>query len=224
MPLSLKTTSAPVAEPVTLDQAKYQLNIDLTDTDNDTFITGLIPAARHYVEKKMKRSIFDRSMSYWLDAFPLPYMAGTHGRFRGPLTWFKHFNDINTIEVPQPGLVSVASITYLDDNMAMQTLDPSTYYVDVNSEPGRIRPMQGNIWPIANLYASNVVQINYVSGTWGDGVEVNNCPEDVMQAMMLLISHWYTNRDAAAVAVPRQIELGVESLLQGHVFEGGPNH
>ena len=53
---------------------------------------------------------------------------------------------------------------------------------------------------------------------------VNTCPEDVKQAMLLLISHWYTNRDAAATQVPKAIDMGVDALLADHIFEGGPNH
>jgi hypothetical protein len=218
MPLSYRETGSPAVEPVILTTAKAQLNIPVTFTDDDVLITGLIIAARNHCEKIMNRSIFNRSMSYFLDQFPLPYLLGNHGVFKGVFTIFKAYNDLNTIYVPQPGLVSVTSITYLDCNMVVQTLDPSTYYVDINSEPGRIRPMQGGVWPIANLYASNVVTVSYVSGTWGDGVTINTCPQDVIQAMLLLISYWYTNRDSAVQSPPQAIAMGVDALLSKHKF------
>lgn len=213
MPLSYKETSQPAIEPVSLPQAKSQLVVESAFTEDDSLIMGLIVAARNYVEKFMGRSIFNRNMSYYVDQFPLPFIFGSHGPFHGGFAWQNNYNRQIELRVPKPGLVSVSSITYLDASMTEQTLDASTYYVDVNSTPGRIRPTQGNIWPIANLYIPNAVTINYVSGTWGDGVEVNNCPQAICQAMLLLISYWYKNRDAADPAPPKAIEMGVESIL-----------
>jgi uncharacterized phiE125 gp8 family phage protein len=218
MPLSYRETSQPVVEPVTLAQAKVQLALPITFADDDSLITALIVAARNYVEKKMKRSIFNRTMEYYLDQFPLAWIFGNHGPFNGQFTYLNRYNRQIEIRLPQPGAVSVQSIIYFDSNMTEQTLDPSTYYVDVKSEPARIRPTQGNIWPIANLYTPNAVTIAFTSGTWGDGVTVNNCPQAVCQAMLLLISYWYFHRSSAETNPPKAIEDGVDALLSGYKF------
>jgi uncharacterized phiE125 gp8 family phage protein len=123
------------------------------------------------------------------------------------------------IRLPKPGCVAVQSITYIDLTGTTQTLDPSTYYVDVNSEPARIVPQPGLYWPYSQSYLPNSVCVTYTAGTYGDGVEVDNCPQTIKQAMMLLISFWYNHRDSAEAAPPKAIEFGVDALLAGENFD-----
>jgi hypothetical protein len=33
------------------------------------------------------------------------------------------------------------------------------------------------------------------------------------------VSHWYSNRDATATSVPKGIEMGVDALLLGEMFD-----
>jgi hypothetical protein len=98
-------------------------------------------------------------------------------------------------------------------------LDPSTYYVDVNSEPARIVPQPGLYWPYTQSYLPGSVKIMYTAGTFGDGVDVNTCPQTIIQAMLLLISYWYNHRDAAESNPPKTIEMGVDALLAGECFD-----
>ncbi|WP_145502061.1 head-tail connector protein [Yersinia similis] len=45
--------------------------------------------------------------------------------------------------------------------------------------------------------------------------------EDIDTAILLLIGHWYTNREAVLVGtISKQLELTVESLLQPHRIYG----
>jgi uncharacterized phiE125 gp8 family phage protein len=218
MPLSYKETSTPVVEPVSLDQAKAQLNVNSTFLDDDALITSMIVAARQLVEKKINRAVYDRTIALYLDFFPYPYF-GTTVNANDRHVLFGTFWHQLAIRLPKPSCVSVTSITYVDLTGTTQTLDPSTYYVDVNSEPARTVPLPGLYWPYSQSYLPNSVCVTYTAGTYGDGVTVDNCPQTIKQAMLLLISYWYQHRDAAELNVTKAIEFGVDALLSGEVFD-----
>ena len=57
---------------------------------------------------------------------------------------------------------------------------------------------------------------NYTGKSFSDGNE--EPPKTVKQAMLLLIAHWYTNREAvvAANVVPREVAITVRALLNQH--------
>jgi uncharacterized phiE125 gp8 family phage protein len=218
MPLSYKETAPPAAEPITLDQAKSQCALDAGFIDDDPLLTALITAARQYVEKLMHRAIFNRPMQLWLDHFPFPVYDGTiNPNDRHCL--YGYFWHALAIRLPKPACVSVESITYIALDGSTQTLDPSTYFVDVNAEPARIVPMPGMYWPYTQSWLPNSVCISYTAGTYGDGTDPTKCPQTIIQAMLLLISYWYNHRDSAESNPPKSIEMGVEALLAGEIFD-----
>jgi hypothetical protein len=165
MPLSYKDTSHPYAEPVTLEQAKAQLTVDAGFTADDPLITALITAARQYVEKLMNRAIFNRNMQLFLDFFPFPVYDGTvNPNDRHCL--YGYFWHALAIKLPRPCCLSVQSIKYIDLTGTLQTLDPATYFVDVNSEPARIVPQPGVYWPYTQSWLPDSVVISYTAGSY----------------------------------------------------------
>lgn len=214
--LSTQLITPPAAEPVTLDLAKQHLRVDFDD--DDTLIESYIAAAREYCEKVTRRAFFNQTWLRTLDYFPL---YGRIDATRNPSernswpygTWYW---DRVTITLPYPRLVSVTSITYLDNTGTEQTLPDNSYNMDATSTPGRIAPAQGMFWPILQNYIPGSVKITYVTGSYGDGVETNTCPKSIVQAMLLLIGHWYQNREAVAIASLKPVPLAVDSLLSIH--------
>jgi uncharacterized phiE125 gp8 family phage protein len=219
MPLSYKQLTQPIVEPCSLQVVKQQCVVDVGMTADDNLLTGLIIAARQLCEKKMQRCIFNRTMLLVRDFFPYPNFSSTVGGHRS-FPFFSRYWEQLSIKLPKPGCVSVTSITYIDQTGVTQTLDPSTYTVDVYSEPARIFPVNMIFWPwIFNTYVPASVQVTWVAGTYGDGVTINTCPQTIIQAILLLVSHWYSNRDATATSVPKGIEMGVDALLLGEMFD-----
>jgi hypothetical protein len=218
MPLSYKEQSGPAAEPLSLDEAKTQCAVDAAFAADDTLIQSLIVAARQHVEKITNRAIFNRSMKLWLDHFPYPDFSGTINPNDRHCLFGTMWHQL-AIKLPMPGCVSVDSITYIDLGGTTQTLDPSLYFADVNSEPARIVPKPGAYWPYSQSWLPNSVCVSYTAGTYGDGVSTNNCPETIRQAMRLLISYWYAHRDAAESQPPKEIDMGVQAVLAGEIFD-----
>jgi uncharacterized phiE125 gp8 family phage protein len=214
--LHTELITGPTAEPVSLVQAKQHLRVDFDDEDD--YITALITAARQYCEKVIRRAIFNQTWIRSLDYFPL---YGRMDATRSPAerdtfpygTWYW---DRVTITLPNPRLISVTSITYLDASGTVQTLASSGYNIDTISTPGRIAPAQGMFWPILQNYIPGSVKITYVAGSYGDGTEVNTCPQTIVQAMYLLIGHWYANREAVSALTMKAVPMAADALLSIH--------
>jgi uncharacterized phiE125 gp8 family phage protein len=206
---SVLDITTPAAEPVSLELAKQHLRVD--DDAEDALIQMWIMAARQYVEKVTRRAIFERDVVMTLDQFPLRWNESLNPIQTNrpiPHVW-EHFE----IKLPKPRCKAVKSITYQDVDGNPITLDPSTYRVDLNSQPARIVPAPGLCWPYIAVYIPGTIQVTYTAGSYGDGVDVNTCPQTIVAAMLLLIGHWFANREATAEKPPAPIALAVDSLL-----------
>lgn len=162
--MGLKLITAPVEEPLTINEVKEYLRIDGTDFDN--LLTSLIKSAREAAESFQNRVYITQTWELTLDYFPtLP------------------------LKFPKIPLQSVTSIKYFDINGIETTWDVSNYIVDSDSEPGRIAFSYGKSWPSVSLRPINAVKIQYIAG-YGDSTDV---PENVKLAMMVFIAHRFEN-------------------------------
>ena len=191
MILSLKT--APTSEPVSLSEAKAHLRVD--GATDDGYIDALITVAREWVEAPgLNRSLITQTWYLVLDAWPIG----------------------NTITFPRPPLVSVTSVTYIDDAGVTRTLAASNYIVDTKSEPGRLVLTSAASWPTESLRAAAAITVEFVAG-YGAAAPV---PTSIKQAMLLLIGHWYENREVFVesrfAASLTEAPYVVDALLSPH--------
>lgn len=129
----------PTAEPISLAQAKRQLRVD--GTDDDTYISGLISAARNYVENQCSVSLVVSTFKQTLDCFP----AG------------------DTISLNFPPLLDVTSITYVDSAGATQTLATTVYSVVTHERPGKVKLKYLQDWPTTRIQP-DAVTITFRAG------------------------------------------------------------
>ena len=185
--MNLKLISDSTQEPLALADAKAQCRVDI-DTD-DELLMSLIKAARVYCEKISWRTYMPQTWEAWLTAWP----SG------------------NCIALPMPPLASVTWIKYYDTADVETTLPTSVYTVDTIAEPGAVRLKYGQTWPTSTLLREyNAIGIRFVCGYAID----EDVPENLKQAMKLLIGHWYENREAVLVGtISKKIEFAVQSLL-----------
>jgi uncharacterized phiE125 gp8 family phage protein len=169
-------------------------------------------------EQKMHRAIFNQTYVLSLDQFNYGDWRSTIPvERRNPLR-FSALWESMALRLPMPRVVSVTSITYLDNFGAPQTLDPSAYTVDTSSEPARIVPSINLTWPTTDYYTPGSVKVTYISGSYGDGVIVNTCPRSITMAMLLLVGHLYENREATTQLALKNLPLGVDALLNPYRF------
>lgn len=78
---------------------------------------------------------------------------------------------------------------------------------DARVQDGRIYPPTTG-WPSIQAYST--IEVVYVAG-YGDAY--NPAPEELTQAQLLLIGHWYQNREAVITGtISKDLEYAVEAL------------
>jgi uncharacterized phiE125 gp8 family phage protein len=137
--MSIQTTLQPVAEPITLAEAKLHLRVETSVTADDELIKSIITAARSYCEMVESRAYMIRTMQLKLDEFE------------------------DTMRLPYPPLISVDSVQYIDSAGATQTLATTVYEVDTTEFPGEIRLAYEQTWPSKRAVRNSVV-ITYKAG------------------------------------------------------------
>lgn len=170
----------PAQNPVSLAEMKDYLHA--TGTGQDSVISGLITAATQICEDECGRAFYAQTLEHTLDQFPWEnnfYNRGETCRF--------------TLPRATP-LQSVTSITWTDNDGAPTTLDPTTYIVDTDSDPGQIALVFGSLWPTSILRSAAGVRIRYVAG-YVAGSPLVPFPETIRLAIMRLVHQWYDNRE-----------------------------
>lgn len=160
-----------------------------TNTTGDPLLNMLITAARQHVETYLKRALITQTVDLHLDCFPC---------------W--------TIKLPP--LQSVTAITYFDSNGVEQTLAADQYLVDSTTQPARITPAYGLVWPVTQ-YRNNAVKIRFVAG-YGAASAVPAC---VKNWMLMRIKTLWDQRDQLTkqLGMPVFEPTFVDSLLDPEV-------
>lgn len=111
----------------------------------------------------------------------------------------------DSIYLSRPPLQSVESVKYTDKDGAETTMPTTDYIVDTDSTVGRI--IRVNSWPSFAPCAVGAVKIRYTAG-------YTALPQSIKQAMLLLIGHWYNNRESSTDASKlNQLDFSVRALL-----------
>jgi uncharacterized phiE125 gp8 family phage protein len=160
----LKIKTQPAIEPVTLPEAFKHLGIPEANyqDDGDT-ISAMIKAAREQVEAITRRALITQTWYLYLDAFP------------------------TVISMPLSPLQSVTSIKYVDSAGTLQTLTASAYHVDTTSEPARIEPAYGEVWPTIRGDLGGIT-IEFVCGY---GATAATVPQSIKNAILLELERLY---------------------------------
>ncbi len=176
--MALKLITGPVVEPVSLEEAKLHLRVDIAD--DDYLIDGLLRTAREYVEDVSGRALCTQTWELVADAWPG-----------------------DTFVLPKPPLQSVTSIKYTSDAGVEATFSSASYHVDTDSEPGRVVLRSTASWPTVTLADINGIRVRYVCGY---GATAGDVPQRYRQAIALLVGHWYENRESivASGAMPKE--------------------
>lgn len=153
----------------------------------DDKILALTIAARKLCEQWQNRAYITQTIKQTLDCFPA------------------------VIEPPRPRLITVSTLKYIDTGGTQRTLTEDTDFTkDIQSEPGRIYPVFGVIWPVPQV-VRNAVEVVYTAGY---GSTRASTPETAKQAMLLLLAHWFEHREEVdLLSTPKMMVQAAASLL-----------
>lgn len=178
-------TNVPAENFITLDEVKAHLRVEYTD--DDTLLSGLISAATSY-----------------LDGY-----SGVLGRCLVTQTWEQSFEAWGEkIELPFPSCSNVV-VKYFDTSNVEQTLSSSTYEVLEGVKSSYISWLDAFDNP--SLYSDKKASITLTfDAGYGSAGDV---PKAIWIAALMLIAHWYDEREAASINLS-EIPFGVRAMLE----------
>lgn len=185
--LNYKITTQPDTEPVTLTEARAHLRMG-DDTGSDVLIAALIVNAREYAENVIGRALINQTVTAVCDTFPLA----------------------RSIELPVGPLIDITSVSYTDING--DTAVFADYTADTFGRTPRIVLNNSVNWPSVSLAPVNPIAIVYRAGFGSTGADV---PGTIKQAILLLVGHWFENRETAIIGAETfSVPFATEALLQ----------
>lgn len=146
--------------------AEAKLHCRVDHADDDTLITGLIEAATGHLDG-------------W---------TGILGRAIMTQTWRQDFPNFGSkLRLPLVPAALIEAVTYHDGDNSEQTLDDAVYslFIDAAGPYVALRPDQ--TWP-GTYNRPDAVSVEYVAGA-------DDVLPAIKAAILLLIGHWYVNRD-----------------------------
>lgn len=121
-----------------LDEAKAELDIR-DDTEQDTRILSLLLAAVEQIERDARQIIISQAWTVYFDRFPC-----------------------HELELRRVPVTAVTHVKYYTGSV-LTTLSTALYETDLVSQPARIRPVYGQIWPTTDCRV-NAVEVQFVCG------------------------------------------------------------
>ena len=174
----------PAAPIVSWGEAKAHLRID--DDTERALVEGYIAAATQHLDAAL----------------------GILGNATmGVQTWELYFDAFPAgsapIKVPLSPLVDVPWIFYFDAVGFPTEMPTSDYFVDIESRDGWIVPSVP--WP-ATIAAINVVTVRFRAGS-------TVIPAPLRQAILLMVGHFYENREAVTPVSLNEVPMAVDRLI-----------
>ena len=186
----LRITGEPSDEPLTTDEVKRHLNLALAVTIHDSYIGSLITAARKYVEDQLNRSLLSTQWEITLDSLPCE----------------------REIYLPRAPLLTVDEITYIATDGTETTWASTNYIVSTTREPARLSLAYGCVWPSIQ-YRADAVTILFTAGYGDDATDV---PYPIRQALLLIIGHWFENRETVGPVNLKEVPMAATHLIQAY--------
>lgn len=186
---TLELLDAPATTPITLAEVKDQLRVD--GSDDDALLTRLIDVAVAYTDVKgaLGQAMITQKWGQWANSTP----PQTVSLILGPVT-------------------GVTAVKYYDTDGVLQTDTLSNYQVTGTEFATTIGPKSGFNWPVTQD-RSDAIRIEYEIGY---GETTADVPQTIRHALMLLVGHWYDNRENTQMDELSNIPFGFEHLLNMH--------
>lgn len=185
---ALERTVAPAVQPITLSEVKAQCRV--SDTDSDTLLTSLIAAAVDLVDGDgaLGRAMITQTWAQWVPLSP--------ARVRLRMGPFQELTGVH----------------YYDADGVLQEATLSDYEIRKAGDFVTVEPKSGFAWP-STQSRGDAIRLTYVAG-FGDAA--SDVPQGIRHALLMLVAHWYENREASTDLNLRDAPMAVDALLNRH--------
>ena len=209
MKFSLERLTNPDIEPLTLAEMKRHLRAYADVTTEDPDITGLIVAAREWVEDYTARALIDQKWRLSIDGSLYDRVSGVNmppfSFGSGRLEWLRWMRR-GEILLHRAPILAITSFVTVDAAGEETAVDSGSYALhEPNSKWPRILPLNGIIWPVGGL------KIEYRAG-FADRLgspkqDASVVPTRFRQAMKLWAE---ANYDRDPVMMPLLLKVAAE--------------
>ena len=189
MSVDVITITGPTAEPVTTAEAKNHLRVSFDSDDQQ--IASMVSAARIAIEARSGMRLYTQTIEVRTD------------------DWSELIDPdrSDVLRLRTAPLQSITSVKYYDSaSDADTTLAAADYVSDLLGVPARIQIK--NTWPATNDYVGNI-RIRCVAGY----ATTKAIPAHLKQAVLLLVGHFYENREAVTDLKLMEIPEGINALI-----------
>lgn len=188
--------TAPAEDPVTLEEVKAHLRVIERDengvalpNEDDELITALIKAAVTHLDG-------------W---------TGVLGRCLVDQTWRQDYDAFTQcMRLPLGPVQSIVSVKWRNAEGQIATVAADDYTLETSAGG------QSRVWfrssysRPSSLYDRAAVSVEFVAG-YGAPADV---PQALKHAMLMLVGHWYENREGVAMgSSPATVPLAVDALI-----------
>lgn len=194
----------PASEPVTADDVKNQLELDVSDTSKDTQIDLYITAAREMVEEYTGLALMTQTWQLTLDRWPNDREEWWDGVRQTAITELVSGGRASNIIIPRYPLQTVDSIKA--DGTAVTVGD--TFITDTQQRPGRLVLKRGVTWPVV-LDNANGIEIEYTAGY---GANATDVPAAIRLGIIQMAAYMFEHRGDCDTASAMKMS-GAESLI-----------
>jgi uncharacterized phiE125 gp8 family phage protein len=183
---ALEIVDAPAITPIALGEVKAQLRVE--HSDDDVMIHRLIAVAVAYTDVRgaLGQAMITQKWAQWMGPNPQQKVA----LVLGPVQ-------------------SVTAIKYYDVDGVLQTDTLTNYQTFGTDFTSTVGPKDGFSWP-ATQNRSDAIRIEYEIGF---GNAISDVPQSIRHALMLLVGHWYDNREQSQADKLQDIPYGFQELL-----------
>ena len=182
----------PAIQPVTLAEAKLHLRVD--HNDEDALIQSLIRAATEHLDG----------------------LTGILGRCLVEQVWRQdHDRFARQMIIPLGPAVTAQSITWRDPAGQLSTVPSVSYDLRTDDAGNAVIRFDADYAFPTNLHESRAIAITFKAGyeTNPGPPATSTVPDPLKVAILLLVGHWYQNREAVSAAGMASLPFAVEALI-----------
>lgn len=218
--MRFRLLTPPAIEPVTIADLMAFARVD-ADPD-DGVLQRLLTAARQRVERDTGLALISQTWVALLDRWPTmpaPDFRGgalPAGGLASTAWGGSHDGSIvqvsgsSVIEIARRPFQSLVSFQVRDITTAFQSVDPSTFYVEIGNETGRIVRKPGSVWPLVVTGMDDAIEITVALGF---GATAASVPSDLQTAILMLAAHWHEAREPVVDGRASTLPEHVRSIL-----------